>query len=71
MITKGTENIVFHKTKKYEYQQEYRFTIPNNTGDDYLELDIGDISDITEVFSTEEMFSAIIERKANRIEEGL
>ena len=33
--------------------------------------DIGDISDITEVFSTEEMFSAIIERKANRIEEGL
>jgi len=71
LITKGTENIVFHKTKKYEYQQEYRFTIPNNTGDDYLELDIGDISDITEVFSTEEMFSAIIERKANRIEEGL
>lgn len=71
LIIKGTENIVFHKTKKYEYQQEYRFTIPNNTGNDYLELYIGDISDITEVLSTEELFSAIIEHKANRMEEGL
>lgn len=71
LILKGTENIVFHKTKKYEYQQEYRFTIPNNTENDHLELYIGDISDITEVLSTEELFSAIIERKANRMEERL
>ena len=63
LIAKGTENIVFHKTKKYEYQQEYRFTIQNKTGEDHLELDIGDISDISEVFTTEEIFSVIIEHK--------
>ncbi len=63
LIAKGTKNIVFHKTKKYEYQQEYRFTIQNKTGEDHLELDIGDISDISEVFTTEEIFSVIIEHK--------
>lgn len=63
LIVNGTENIVFHKTKKYEYQQEYRFTIPNCSGEDCLELNIGDISDITEVFTTKEFFSSIIERR--------
>ena len=62
LLTGGTENIVFHKTKKYEYQQEFRFTIRNTTGESSLTLDIGDISDITEVFTTEQLFSSIIKK---------
>lgn len=62
LFRNGTENIVFHKTKKYEYQQEFRFTIRNTTGEDHLCLDIGDISDITKVFTTEQLFSSIIKK---------
>lgn len=53
----GTENIVFHKIEEYSYQQEYRFTIQNYTNADFLELDIGDISDITTELTTKEFLN--------------
>lgn len=62
LLTYGTENIVFHKTVKYSYQQEYRFTIQNNTGEDFIELDIGDITDISKIFTTKEILNSTIVR---------
>ena len=65
LVRNGMENIVFNKVKDYAYQQEYRFTIPNFTGDEYLELNIGDITDISKVFTTEELFNSYIEKHSN------
>lgn len=62
LIINGTENIVFYKTKKYEYQQEFRFTIRNTTGEDHLCLDIGNISDITKTLPTEQLFSSTMKK---------
>ncbi|MDD4494960.1 MAG: hypothetical protein PHV32_11575 [Eubacteriales bacterium] len=62
LAVKGTENIVFYKVKDYSYQQEYRFTTPNYTGTDHLELNIGDITDISEVFTTKELFNSYTEK---------
>ncbi|NLD19154.1 MAG: hypothetical protein GX663_02765 [Clostridiales bacterium] len=55
-----TKDIVFYKRNKYKYQQEYRFTIKNITGEKFLELDIGDISDISEILTTERFLNAQI-----------
>lgn len=67
LLKKGMSNIVFHKTNKYEYQQEYRFTIPfeGKYSDDkkfLTDINIGDISDITEVVPTEQLLGAIIKK---------
>ena len=59
-LINGMENIVFHKRLQYQYQQEYRFTIPQPIGGTYVdhrELNIGDISDISEIFTTKEFLS--------------
>ena len=61
LVVNGMENIVFHKIKDYSYQQEYRFTIQNSTGAACLELNIGDISSISEVFTTTEMLNSHME----------
>ncbi len=58
LLVNGTENIVFHKRKEYSYQQEYRFTIPNHTGADHLELDIGNITSISKIISTKELLNS-------------
>ena len=58
LVTNGMQNIVFHKRERYSYQQEFRFTIQNTTGDRHLELDIGDISDISEILTTKDIFSS-------------
>ncbi len=58
LVVEGMKNIVFHKTNNYAYQQEYRFTIANNTGDDHIILEIGSIEDISEVFSTEDILNS-------------
>lgn len=63
LVVNGVKNIVYYKTQKYKYQQELRFTVPNKTGEDFLEFNIGDISDISEVFTTEEILSAYIAHK--------
>ena len=54
----GMDNIVFHKRKQYQYQQEYRFTVrqpSKNKYVDHLELCIGDISDISKAYPTKEI----------------
>lgn len=60
LLIHGTQNIVFYKAQRYSYQQEYRFTIPNNSGDKYIELEIGDITDISQIFTTKEILNSII-----------
>ena len=55
LVVCGNKSIVYYKTKDYEYQQEFRFAIPNTTGEDYIDLQIGDISDITREFTTKEI----------------
>lgn len=62
----GIKNIVFYKPKEYSYQQEYRFTISNQTGDDHLELNIGDISDISTVLATSDMLSLCMVKSTSR-----
>lgn len=55
---KGIKSVVFHKRKQYEYQQEYRFTVPNIPGQDVVKLEIGDISDISIMISTSDLFNS-------------
>lgn len=59
------KEIVFYKRNRYSYQNEYRFTINNKSGVDHIELDIGNISDITRVISTKELLSSRIEKRAD------
>ena len=66
LVMNGAESIVYHKTNDYEYQQEFRFAIPNNTGEDYIDLQIGDISDITQIFTTEQvLFNSVIKKSTD------
>ena len=62
LYKKGLENVVFQKRKKYAYQQEYRFTIPYIENVDHIEFNIGDISDISEVFETRTLFNSVTNR---------
>ncbi len=56
----GTENVAFWKRKRYEYQQEYRFLIaPPTTDNDYYELEIGSIEDISIILTAEQALSAM------------
>lgn len=59
----GVWNIAFWKRNKYAYQQEGRFVFAPGNGRDHIELNIGDISDITTVLSSKEVLSAIVEKK--------
>lgn len=56
----GTQNIVFHKTQRYSYQQEYRFTIKNDDGTEFIELDIGDITKISKILTTKEILNSMV-----------
>lgn len=60
ILRSGTQNIAFSKRKRYSYQQEYRLLIkPPITETDYLELDIGNIADISTIFAAEQALNAI------------
>ena len=59
----GTWNIAFWKRDKYAYQQESRFVFTPGNGDDHIDLEIGDISDITAVLPTEKILTAMIQNK--------
>lgn len=59
----GMWNIAFWKRDYYTYQQEVRFVFaPGDENTDHIELDIGDISDITAVISAKSVLSAIAEK---------
>ncbi len=56
LLTKGMYNISFFKREKFRHQQEYRLAVNmEKTERDHIELQIGDISDISVQVSTEQM----------------
>ena len=59
-LLKGIRNSVFHKRKKYAYQQEYRFTMVNNKKSDNFEMNIGDISDISTILPLDKFLNVEI-----------
>ena len=59
-VQKDNSRIAFWKRDKYSYQQEYRFLI-HDFVDDYLSVNIGDISDITQLIRTEELLNTYLE----------
>lgn len=63
LVQKGVKNVVFYKRNQYEYQQEFRFTTENSEKKDSCEINIGDISDISEVFSAGDAMKIIMKRR--------
>ena len=61
-LLEGMRNISFWKRKRYSYQQEGRFVFTPGNGIDHLDLDIGDISDISTVLPSSKVLSALVER---------
>lgn len=61
LVKNGINHVAFWKRERYAYQQEYRFLIePPATENDYYELDIGDISDISVVLTAKEALNAMV-----------
>lgn len=59
-IQKDNLRIAFWKRKKYEYQQEYRL-VAHTEVDDFLSIEIGDISDISEIVKSEQLLNTYLE----------
>ena len=59
LLNNGMRSIAFYKVNDYAYQQEYRFSIPYIDGKDHMEIDIGDISGISEIFSADKLLSSL------------
>ncbi len=63
-LIQGTHNIAFWKRKAYSNQQEFRIVIPvEDYTEDHIELDIGDISDISKIFTTEQVLTMQVKKK--------
>ena len=61
----GMHNIAFWKRDTYKVQQEFRIVLwKTDANKDYIEFDIGDISDISKVISIEEALSIQIIKQA-------
>lgn len=58
-VQRDNSRIAFWKREKYSYQQEYRLLV-HDFVDDYLSVDIGDISDITDLLKTEELLNTYV-----------
>lgn len=59
-VQKDNSRIAFWKRDRYAYQQEYRLLIHDYV-DDFLSVDIGDISDITDLLKTEDLLNTYAE----------
>lgn len=59
-VQENNSRIAFWKRKKYDYQQEYRW-LAHTEVDDFLSIDIGDISDITELIKTADLLNMYFE----------
>lgn len=59
-VQKDNSRIAFWKREKYSYQQEYRLLV-HDFVDDYLFVEIGDISDITDLLKTEKLLNTYME----------
>ena len=61
----GMHNIAFWKRDTYKVQQEFRIVLwRKDANKDYIEFDIGDISDISKVISIEEALRIQIKKQA-------
>ena len=61
----GVWNVAFWKRKAYAYQQECRFVfLTNESPCDHIELDIGDISDISVIVPVEAALKGIVEKRS-------
>ncbi len=61
----GMHNIAFWKRDTYKVQQEFRIVLwKKDANKDYIEFDIGDISDISKVISIEEALRIQIKKQA-------
>lgn len=61
----GMHNIAFWKRDTYKVQQEFRIVLwKKDANEDYIEFDIGNISDISKVISIEEALSIQIIKQA-------
>ena len=59
-LLEGMWNIAFWKRNRYAYQQEARFVFtPGNDSIDHIELDVGDLHDITEVFKASDVLNTM------------
>ncbi len=59
-LINGMENIAFWKRDKYHYQQEYRFLVQmKETTADHLELNIGNICDISRTMKTSVLLNSM------------
>ena len=59
-VQANNSRIAFWKRQKYAFQQEYRFFAYTEVADN-LTLDIGDISDISQVLTTEQLLNTYME----------
>jgi len=56
LLTKGMYNVSFFKRNRFRHQQEYRLAVNmEKTESDHIELQIGDINDISVQVSTKQM----------------
>ena len=62
-LLKGMWNIAYWKRKRYSYQQEGRFVFTPGNGEDHIDLDIGDISDISTILPASMVLSALVEKQ--------
>ena len=59
-LLEGMWNIAFWKRNRYAYQQEARFVFtPGDDSIDHIELDVGDLQDITEVFRASDVLNTM------------
>jgi len=59
LLINGMGSIAFYKVNDYAYQQEYRFSIPYVEGKDHIELNLEDISGISEIFPADKLLRSL------------
>ena len=65
-LMRGMHNVAFQKRKDYAYQQEFRILVFNDdVAKRNIELDIGDISDISEVVSSKVALNGTLWKSKN------
>lgn len=61
-VMNNNSRIGFWKRKKYDYQQEYRYILDSSI-DDYIIIDVGNLSDISRIESADKIINSFTEVK--------